>query len=336
MEPISFTRGLPWSGVRPAVIFESYEAGFASYLNARIGVLAALTVVSSLLVLFLIPLLLRASVFTPLRVLSRGMRQVEEGNLGVAVRVQSRDEIGSLASSFNRMVGGLRERFELTKYVSGGTIDALKTSQEPRRVVRTLLFTDVRGFTSYTEQRKPEQVVEVLNRLLERQSEVIQRHGGDIDKFAGDEILAVFSGDTAECSACAAALGIVQLFARNAVEFERLTVGAGIATGSVIQGMIGSIRRADFTVIGDSVNLAEPAMQPRHGHADRRGRHDHEGGRARLPVQGTVQRQRQGEKQVSAGLAPERPDRPRRDEWRLFMTERASGTASVRCYGLER
>jgi class 3 adenylate cyclase len=66
----------------------------------------------------------------------------------------------------------------------------------------------------------------------------------------------VFSGDEAPHNACAAALGIAQLCARNAVEFERLTVGAGIATGSVIQGMIGSVRRADFTVIGDSVNLA--------------------------------------------------------------------------------
>jgi class 3 adenylate cyclase len=238
------------------VIFESFEAGFASYLNARIGVLAALTIVASLLVLFLIPLMLRGSLFTPLRVLSRGMRQVEAGDLDAAIRVQSRDEIGSLARSFNRMVGGLKERFELTKYVSGGTIEAVKTSQEPRRAFKTLLFTDVRGFTSYTERRKPEHVVEILNRLLESQSEVIQRHGGDIDKFAGDEIVAVFSGDGAPRNACAAALGIAQLFSRNAAEFERLTVGAGIATGDVIQGMIGSVRRADFTVIGDSVNLA--------------------------------------------------------------------------------
>ena len=256
LQPISFTRGLPWSGVRQAVIFESYEAGLATYLTARLGVLAVLTVAASLLALLLIPLMLRTSLFTPLRVLSRGMRQVEGGDLGAAVRVRSRDEIGSLARSFNRMVGGLRERFELTKYVSAGTIDALMSGQEPRRVVRTLLFTDVRGFTSYTESRKPEQVVEVLNRLLERQSEIIQRHGGDIDKFAGDEIVAVFSGDAAPRSACAAALDIVRLCSRNAVEFERLAVGAGIAGGSVIQGMIGSVRRADFTVIGDSVNLA--------------------------------------------------------------------------------
>ena len=104
LEPISFTHGLPWSGTRPAVIFESHEAGFTRYLSDRIEVLAALTVGASLLVLFLIPLLLRVSLFTPLRALSRGMRQVEGGDLDAAVRMQSRDEIGSLARSFNRMV----------------------------------------------------------------------------------------------------------------------------------------------------------------------------------------------------------------------------------------
>jgi signal transduction histidine kinase/HAMP domain-containing protein len=108
LEPVSFTHGLPWSGTRPAVIFESHEAGFARYLNDRIGVLAALTLGSSLLVLLLIPLLLRASLFTPLRALSRGMRQVESSDLDAAVKVQSRDEIGSLARSFNRMVESIR------------------------------------------------------------------------------------------------------------------------------------------------------------------------------------------------------------------------------------
>ncbi len=328
LEPISFTRGLPWSGAGPAVIFQSYEAGFAGYLNSRIGVLAGLTVVASLLVLFLIPLLLRASLFTPLRVLSRGMSRVAAGDLAASVSVQSRDEIGSLARSFNRMVGGLRERFELTKYVSDGTIDALKTSQEPRRVDRTLLFTDVRGFTSYTERRKPEQVLEVLNRLLERQSEVIRRHGGDIDKFIGDEIVAVFSGETAPCSACAAALGIVLLCKRDAVEFEGLTVGAGIATGSVIQGMIGSIRRADFTVIGDSVNLAEPAVWHRQGNADRRERREHEGGCARLPVHGPVLCPHQGEERTSAGMAPERPGSRRGDDLKVKRPPRAANSRS--------
>ena len=135
-------------------------------------------------------------------------------------------------------------------------MDSLKASQEPQRVLRTLLFTDVRGFTSYTERRKPEQVVEVLNRLLEKQSEIIQKSGGDIDKFVGDEIVAIYSGDDAPRRACTAALRIVRLCAESSEEFDHLAVGAGIATGSVIHGMIGSLPRADFTVIGDSVNVA--------------------------------------------------------------------------------
>jgi PAS domain S-box-containing protein len=108
LEPISFTRSLPWHGTRTAVIFESHEAGFAGYLNDRIGVLAALTVVLSLLVLLLIPLLLRGSLFKPLQALSTGMQRVESGDLDTVVKVQSRDEIGLLTRSFNRMVESIR------------------------------------------------------------------------------------------------------------------------------------------------------------------------------------------------------------------------------------
>jgi signal transduction histidine kinase/HAMP domain-containing protein len=108
LEEISFARDLPWRSVRPAVIFESYEADFAEYLSGRIGVLAALTVAASILVLLLIPLLMRTSLFTPLRALSRGMQLVEGGSLEAAIRVQSFDEIGSLARSFNRMVESMK------------------------------------------------------------------------------------------------------------------------------------------------------------------------------------------------------------------------------------
>ena len=178
------------------------------------------------------------------------------GDFKGKVVVRSNDEIGVLGRTVNSMVGGLHERFELTKYVSASTIGALKVSQEPRRVPRTLVFTDVRGFTSYTERRDPEQVVNVLNRLLEKQSAIIQSNGGDIDKFVGDEIVAVFSGSDAPRRACAAASHIVRICREHSEEFDGLAVGVGIATGSVIHGMIGSVRRADFTVIGDSVNVA--------------------------------------------------------------------------------
>jgi class 3 adenylate cyclase len=181
---------------------------------------------------------------------------VTSGDFKGRVAVRSNDEIGDLAGTVNTMVGGLRERFELTKYVSASTIGSLQQSQEPKRVLRTLMFTDVRGFTSYTERRTAEQVVSLLNRLLEKQSTIITDSGGDIDKFVGDAVVAVFSGDDAPRRACTAALQIVRLCAENKEEFDGMAVGIGVATGSVIHGMIGSVRRADFTVIGDSVNVA--------------------------------------------------------------------------------
>jgi adenylate cyclase len=199
---------------------------------------------------------LRRVVLRPVQSIGRVCTQVTSGNFEGRVKVGSNDEIGVLARTVNTMVGGLRERFELTKYVSAGTIGAITAGQEPKRVLRTLLFTDVRGFTSYTERQGPERVVSVLNRILEKQSEIIQGCGGDIDKFVGDAILAVFSGDKAPSRACTAALRIVRLCAESVEEFEHLAVGTGIATGSVIHGMVGSARRADFTVIGDSVNVA--------------------------------------------------------------------------------
>jgi adenylate cyclase len=219
--------------------------------GAGVGFLVVVTILA-----FIIGSFLRSVVLRPVQSIGKLCAEVTSGDFKGRVDVKSNDEIGDLARTVNTMVGGLRERFELTKYVSASTISSLAATQEPKRVPRTLLFTDVRGFTSYTERSAPEKVVEILNRLLEKQSAIIQSNGGDIDKFVGDEVVAVFSGDKAPARACAAAIQIVRHCAANAAALDGLAVGAGIATGSVIHGMIGSVRRADFTVIGDSVNMA--------------------------------------------------------------------------------
>jgi len=219
--------------------------------GAGVGFLAVVTILALIIGSFL-----RRVVLNPVQAIGKLCAEVTSGVFQGRVVVKSNDEIGDLARTVNTMVGGLHERFELTKYVSASTIGSLKASHEPKRVPRTLVFTDVRGFTSYTERRNPEQVVDVLNRLLEKQSAIIQNNGGDIDKFVGDAVVAVFSGDNAPRRACTAALQVVRLCSESAEEFDRLTVGVGVATGSVIHGMIGSARRADFTVIGDSVNVA--------------------------------------------------------------------------------
>jgi len=195
-------------------------------------------------------------VLVPIGKIGKLCAEVAQGDFSGRVSVVNRDEIGELARTVNGMVDGLHERYELTKYVSAGTIGALRAGQEPTRVFRTLLFTDVRGFTAYTEKKDPERVVEILNALLEAEARIIHEEGGDIDKFVGDETVAIFRDEDAARRACKAALAIARLVAERSADFDGLNLGSGIASGSVIQGMIGSNRRADFTVIGDSVNLA--------------------------------------------------------------------------------
>ena len=199
---------------------------------------------------------MRSVVVSPVQAIGLVCANVTAGDFSGRVELASGDEIGLLASTVNEMVQGLHERYELTKYVSAGTISSIGKGRETDRVDRTLLFTDVRGFTSYTEKHGAEAVVNVLNLLLESQSRIIAALGGDIDKFVGDEIVAVFSGDKAPERACAAAARIQRMVLARAAEFDGLAVGIGVATGMVIHGMVGSSQRADFTVIGDPVNIA--------------------------------------------------------------------------------
>lgn len=200
--------------------------------------------------------IMNRGVAAPVTAIGRVCERVTQGDFEGVVTVRGNDEIARLGMQVNEMVRGLRERYELTKYVSAGTIGAIQASQEPKRVRKTLLFTDVRGFTSYTGSHDPERVVGILNKLLEEQSRIIHEHQGDVDKFVGDEVVAVFSGEDSPVRACAAALAIMETIREGRAAFDGLSLGAGIACGEVIQGMIGSARRADFTVIGASVNIA--------------------------------------------------------------------------------
>jgi len=213
-------------------------------------------VVMALTLAAVIGRILRSLVVGPVRAIGRLCMDVTGGNFSGRVDVRRNDEIGGLATTVNNMVQGLRERYELTKYVSAGTISSLASGQEPRRVERTLLFTDVRGFTAYTERHGAEAILGVLNGLLEKQASIVTAHGGDIDKFVGDAVVAVFSGEDAPVRAVQASIAIQKAIAEGAKTYDNLAVGVGIATGHVVQGMVGSSTRADFTVLGDAVNVA--------------------------------------------------------------------------------
>ncbi len=178
--------------------------------------------------------------------------------------VRSRDEIGDLAGRINVMAGQLGERLELMKFVSHETVSAIQKQDgagmrrggERREV--TMLFSDIRGYTAFSETVTPEEVIEVLNRYFEVQAAIVERYGGDIDKFVGDELMAMFVGEDKEDRAVRCGVEIKEALAASfgADSGRELAVGIGIASGDVVLGAMGARERMDYTVLGSTVNLA--------------------------------------------------------------------------------
>jgi adenylate cyclase len=135
--------------------------------------------------------------------------------------------------------------------------------QTARREV-TLLFSDIRGFTTLSETRSPEEVVDLINRYFSLQVEVIWRHGGTLDKYIGDCIMAMWGapldnpGHAKSAVACALDMAdTLQVFKKElGAEHLEFDVGIGLHSGPAVVGLIGSEKRREYTAIGDTVNLA--------------------------------------------------------------------------------
>lgn len=193
----------------------------------------------------------------PLQEIGATCEAVTAGNFDRRSAVTQRDELGTLSTTVNTMVEGLRERFHLARFVSSGTLESISGGEPSRTEELTFFFSDVRGFTAYTERNSADRVVSLLNDLLSLQSDVIERHGGDVDKYVGDEVMAVFTGDDGAVRAARCAIEIhAAIIAERDTRFDGMAVGIGIHAGAAIVGAIGGERRADFTAIGDSVNTA--------------------------------------------------------------------------------
>jgi len=198
-------------------------------------------------------------------VLSDAARKVGAGDLKVTVITRIKDEVGSLAKEFNYMVMQLREKMEMQKFVSRSTVQLVSGGKEAtlggtRRVI-TAMFTDIRNFTSVSENKWPEEVVETLNHYLDLQTKVIHDHTGIVDKFLGDGIMSIFTGDKMVHNAVTAAVELQRRIAEMNKERGNnqeivLEIGVGLATGVAVLGSIGSHDRMDYTAIGDTVNLS--------------------------------------------------------------------------------
>ncbi len=208
----------------------------------------------------------------PVQALAAHTEIIAAGDYQTRLELQRHDELGDLARAFNTMSSGLAERDQvrdlLDKNVSPEVAAQLMREGaalggEEREV--TILFADLRGFTTFAEKLPPRDVVTQLNRYLDRMSAAIEAEGGVIDKFIGDEIMALFgapvsSPDSAH-RALQAAFGMRRALAALNAEFAaeglpELAFGIGINTARVIAGNIGSTRRLNYSVIGDGVNLA--------------------------------------------------------------------------------
>jgi adenylate cyclase len=222
-----------------------------------------------------------AGAFTLGTVLSRpisrlvdGTRAIADGNFAITLHVPSRDEIGALTQSFNDMATSLREtdaiKRAFSRYVAREVVTEIL--KDPEKIVLTgerrevtVLFCDVRNFTSISERLAPEEVVSLLNAFYTLMIDTTFKHDGTLDKFLGDGVMAVFGAPIyhpdhalrAVRTALAMQAGMRELSARRAAEGKpALAVGIGVNAGTVVAGNVGTETRMEYTVIGDHVNLA--------------------------------------------------------------------------------
>jgi class 3 adenylate cyclase len=246
--------------------------------NQVMLIAVALTMLAAILGL-VFAMLVSAGVTRPVRRLLEGARAVEAGHLDATLAVTSQDEIGHLTAAFNQMVEQLRlkERLRETfgKYVDPRVVEGLlegpALAAEGQRRVMTVLFCDVKGFTSTSEAMTPQGLVKVMNRYFSTMSAPIRHHQGIIDKYIGDAIMAYwgppFAADAEQARlASLAALEMMALAPQLRAELPELLgvrslpntfdIRIGIATGEVLVGSIGSALMMSYTVMGDTVNLA--------------------------------------------------------------------------------
>lgn len=197
----------------------------------------------------------------------------EEWNIFALVASQAGAAIDTLYAH-EQIAKQLTQRAALERFLSPEVVEMVASNPEGVRLgginqVVSVLFADIRGFTTLSEKMQPEKVVEILNNYFTHVTDVIFDHGGTLDKYLGDGVMALFGaplskGNDAE-NAVRAAQAIQRLVIelnRDAAErrWPRLQVGIGINTGIVTAGNIGSPRRIDYTVIGDTVNTAARLM----------------------------------------------------------------------------
>jgi len=228
--------------------------------------------ISGVLVFIAATILIASSVTKPVKTLVKSVREIEKGNYSHYALVNQQDEIGELAKAYNSMVKGLAEKERvqtlLGKVVSPAIAHELmrhdvELGGEEREV--TILFSDIRNFTTLCDGQSSKFILTLLNRYLTRMSSIIESYGGVIDKYIGDAIMALFGAPLQHEDDVDRALNTAIDMCLALEEFNLelkhdglppLGIGIGVNTGMVTAGNMGSVKRLNYTVIGDGVNVA--------------------------------------------------------------------------------
>ncbi len=260
-------------GVMGVALTQAFLVQTSQGTQTEIFVIVALAI----LLVVSVGLLLANLITRPLMRLVAASSEVAQGNLEVKVEAAGDDEVAVLAQSFNFMVAGLQEgsiyRDLLGRTVSPEVREQLRQTfttgglrLEGQEAVATVLLSDIRGFTTFSEQADPATVFQWLNEYFGQLVPVVTTHGGVVNKFDGDAMLAFFGTlprpldpKQSALAACQTAVEMLRLINQlNAARRQRgepeFVTGIGVNTGVLIAGGLGTSDRLHYTIIGDTVN----------------------------------------------------------------------------------
>lgn len=253
----------------------AYDTGLAREAVLQVLLSSVIVLAVSLPVVFWIASrLLQRQLLDPLLNLRGEAGAIAQGDLDQAIaNTGRRDEIGQLARSFDSMRGAVRRtildlkqtNLSIERFVPHAFLSIIGKPSivevelgDNKRERMSILFSDIRRFTTLSEAMTPDENFAFINAYLERMGPVIRDHGGFIDKYIGDAIMALFPGADDAVRAGLAMLGALDSFndVRRAAGLDPIAIGVGINTGLLMLGTIGERDRMDGTVIADAVNLA--------------------------------------------------------------------------------
>lgn len=257
IRPSSFNSNAAFLSMMP------YETVMTTFRRSSGAIFGGL--ILSLLPVVAIAFFLNRRIAGPIAALTKAGRRVAAGDDTVFLPVEGPTEISSLAASFNGMVEGLRQRERMRRYLSAAAWETSSGGATAEHVEVAVLSSDIRGFTTLSERHSAGEIVSLLNDYFTGMERVIRRHGGDVDRFIGDAITAVFcrrpgEGESEFCMrAVQAGIGMRSALdgfnaARNAAGTFTVENGIGIDVGVAVRGLVGAVEgRRDLSIVGNVV-----------------------------------------------------------------------------------